>query len=363
MRYAFLIIIGLHALIHLLGFVKGFQVFDLKDFPLQISKSTGLIWLGAFFILAVTIVFYLIRHPFWWLFGFAGLILSQILIIGQWTDAKFGSIPNIILFLIVIIAFSKFEFERKADGEIKSILNASKPVKPIEEKNLDGLPKAVQRWLKFSGVIGKPGIENLYMEQSYKIKLKPEQENWYHAKASQTSTSDPPAFVWTVDMQMMPLVFTYGRDRFIQGEGEMLIKLLSFLPVAKDGPNPKINESALQRYIGELVWYPSACTLDQFKWREIDENTAEATMSYLQTEGSGIFEFDEEGKLIRFTAMRYMGSGEDAVKMEWFVQVLAHREFDGIILPSQCTATWRLESGDWTWAEFEVDKVIFNFHQ
>lgn len=205
----------------------------------------------------------------------------------------------------------------------------------------------------------KPGIQTLFMEQSYKIKLKPEQEKWYHAKAGQYSTTQPPAFVWTVDMQMMPLLYAFGRDKFMEGEGEMLIKLFSLFPVDKDGPNPQINESALQRYLGELVWYPSAAILDHFTWGEIDENTAEVRMRFNQTQGSGVFEFDHEGKLIRFTAQRYMGSGADAVKKEWYVKVLAYKEFDGITLPAHCNATWKLDSGDWTWAEFEVDKVVF----
>ncbi|WP_130276087.1 DUF6544 family protein [Cecembia calidifontis] len=243
------------------------------------------------------------------------------------------------------------------------MMEASKPARTITTNDITNLPLAVQRWLKFSGVIGKPGIETLCMEQSYKIKLKPEQVEWYEAQAYQYSTTQPPAFIWTVDMKMMPLLYAYGRDKFIHGEGEMLIKLLSLFPVAKDGPNPQINESALQRYLGELVWYPSAAILDHFTWKEIDENKAEVIMTFDQTQGSGIFEFDQEGKLIRFTAQRYMGSGPDAVKKEWIVKVLDYKEFDGITLPNRCNATWKLDSGDWTWAEFEVNHVAFNTGQ
>jgi hypothetical protein len=47
MKIFFFLLILFHALIHLLGFLKGFQILELKEFTLSISKSMGLIWLGA----------------------------------------------------------------------------------------------------------------------------------------------------------------------------------------------------------------------------------------------------------------------------------------------------------------------------
>jgi len=362
MKTAFSLFILLHALIHLLGFVKAFQLAELKDFPFQISKAMGLFWLGAAMVFLTTAIFYLKENTHWWLFAFVGLILSQALILSNWSGAKFGTLPNLIILLVAIIAYAQFSFQKKIAEEIQENISTTNSLPSLTDTSIQHLPLSVQKWLKHSGVLGRPAIQSVYLQQSYQLKLKPEQESWYSANATQLSITNPPSFVWSVDVQMIPLLFAFGRDKFAHGEGEMLIKLLSLFPVAKDGYNAQFNEAALQRFLGELVWYPSAAVLDYIQWKELDKNKAEATMKIGLTEGKGIFEFNDEGKLLQFTAHRYMGSGTNAIKKDWVVRTLAYKEFDGILLPSKANATWVLDSGDWTWAIFEVEKVQFNAH-
>lgn len=51
MKTALIIITFLHGLLHLLGFVKGFELKVIKELTLPISKPMGLLWL------AVTVLF------------------------------------------------------------------------------------------------------------------------------------------------------------------------------------------------------------------------------------------------------------------------------------------------------------------
>jgi len=360
MKFAFILLTLVHALIHLLGFVKAFQLAELKDFPIQVSKPAGLFWLGAAMMLLTVAIFYYLENKDWWIFAFIGLLISQALIISQWSEAKFGSFPNLIILLVAVIAFFQYNFEKKVQKETKAHIQNMEEVPTLTAASIQHLPAPVQKWLNRSGLVGNPPLKSVYSEQSYRLKLKPEQKNWYAASAQQLSTVNPPSFIWSVDVQMMPLLFATGRDRFYHGEGEMLIKLLALFPVANEGKNNQINEATLQRFLGEIVWYPSAAIMDYIQWKELDSHSAEATMQIGNSSGSGIFEFDDEGKLIRFSTQRYMGSGADAVKKDWIVEVLEHQAFDGILLPSRCSATWRLETGDWTWAEIQIDSVNFN---
>lgn len=45
MRTVFLIIVFLHGLIHLPGFVKAFGFHEVKELTLPISKPSGIVWL------------------------------------------------------------------------------------------------------------------------------------------------------------------------------------------------------------------------------------------------------------------------------------------------------------------------------
>ena len=71
-------------------------------------------------------------------------------------------------------------------------------------------------------------------------------------------------------MSVLPIA---GRDRYADGHGHMLIKLASLLTVA-DGAGPEIDQGTLLRYLGEIVWFPSAALRDYISWEAIDERSA-----------------------------------------------------------------------------------------
>ena len=130
--------------------------------------------------------------------------------------------------------------------------------------------------------------------------------------------------------------------------------------MANDGPNLQINEAALQRFLGEMVWYPSAALSDYVIWKDLGPQTAKSTMTLDGLSVSGIFTFDKDGHVKNFSALRYQGSGPEAKRSEWKVNVTSIKEFDGIMVPASGEVTWKLDSGDWTWAKFEIQDCTFN---
>lgn len=362
MKVLFLILIIVHALIHILAFLKAFDLAELKEFTSPVSKPMGLIWLLTLVLLTLTAILFLINHPNWWIWGIIGAVLSQILIFQFWSEAKFGSIPNLVIILVSIVGYAQSNFEKMVNQEIAFIKKESsiQDKKTITSEMIVDLPYPIKNWLEKSGVVGKPSMGIVQMEQVFEIKLKPEQHEWFKADTEQSISSYPPAFVWKADLNIMRFLSTTGRDKFINGEGEMLFKILSIFPVANDGNNPKINEAALQRFLGEIVWIPTAALEDYITWEAIDNQSAKATITFKGTTGSGVFTFSDNGELEQFSAFRYMGSGPEAKRVEWVVKALETKEFNGVKIPVLCNATWRLDSGDWTWAQFEVKKYNFD---
>ena len=66
-----------------------------------------------------------------------------------------------------------------------------------------------------------------------------------------------PEFIWRVRVQMMHVLPVAGRDSYVDGRGRMLIKLGSVVPVV-DAADEKIDQGALLRFLGEIVWFPAA---------------------------------------------------------------------------------------------------------
>lgn len=159
---------------------------------------------------------------------------------------------------------------------------------------------------------------------------------------------------------MMPLIQVAGRDKFSEGQGEMLMKLFSLFPVVSQGGNEKINSGSLQRYLGEIVWFPSAALSPYITWGMIDDRSAKATMTYQGNTGSGVFTFDEKGHFQRFSARRYRGGEEDAERREWIIIAKESEVRNNIRIPVKLEATWKLESGDWTWLKIEITHIEYN---
>ncbi len=359
-RILFLVTIGLHGLIHLMGLVKAFNFAEIKELTLNVSKFSGLIWGIAFLLFFVALVQNLTKNGHWWLFALIAVFISQLLIIFYWQDAKFGTIPNILIIIVALLSFAEYGFDRNISTEIERIMSNSVTgnTTVVTGDMLNGLPQPVSNWLLRSGVVGKEKVVTVRLKQKAKMKMKPGQKGWTDAKAEQYFSIREPAFVWKVDLKMFSLFGIKGRDKFIKGKGEMLIKVLSLFPVVNSKNNKKINEGTLQRFLGEIVWFPSAALSSYITWEEVDGLSAKATMTYGRTSGSGIFSFDKNGNFVQFSTMRYKGDGD--VPIEWVISVEETGVVNGIKIPVKLKATWKLDEGDWTWLKINITDIEYN---
>lgn len=103
MKAAFLSIIFLHGLIHLLGFMKAFDFAEISELTIPISRGWGLLWLTAAVTFLTAGILWIMKYHSWWIPTLAGIILSQVLIFSFWQDARFGTILNVLIFAVTIV--------------------------------------------------------------------------------------------------------------------------------------------------------------------------------------------------------------------------------------------------------------------
>lgn len=361
MRIIFLIIVLLHALIHLLGFVKAFNLAEVKELTLPISKPFGIVWLVTALIFLLYAYLYFTNNRQTWIFGLIAVLVSQILIITFWQDAKIATLPNLIILIAVAFFYGNSSFATLVEKEKAEILSKSeiKKAEVFSEAEIKDLPEVIQKWLKNSGAIGREKTQNGKIIQTAQMKMKPDQENWSTAKAMQYTVIPEPSFLWTVDLKMNRFMWFKGRDKFQEGKGAMLIKMNSLVNMVNE-TGEKINEGSLQRFLGEMVWFPSLAVSPYVSWEAIDDLSARATMSYKNTTGSGTFYFDENGDFVKFIALRFQGNEADAQRREWILTVDDYKFFEGIKVPSEMKATWRLDNEDWTWLQLKIEHIEYN---
>jgi hypothetical protein len=361
MNYAFSILILLHGSIHLMGFVKGFKFAEIQNLASEISITSAIFWLLAFSLFAMSAIGFMLEKNFWLVFAVLAVAVSSVLIVSTWSDAKFGMIPNVIILIVVLVSLSSLRMNKMITRETQEILSVrhSSESKIITDTDVKDLPAPVYKWIQNTGMLGKPAIRSAYIKQNALMKMKPEQNEWKSAKAEQYTVMDTPAFIWTVNMKMAPLITVKGRDKFVDGKGEMLIKINSLINVVNE-KGGRMDEGTLQRYLGELVWFPSLALSPYIAWEAIDDYSAIAYMNYKGTTGSGTFYFNEKGDFIKFVALRFKGNKKDAKRYPWVLTVDNYAVFEGIKVPSNMKATWQLDEGDWTWLDLEITSIKYN---
>ena len=249
---------------------------------------------------------------------------------------------------------------KKAAKERTAMLQkASKTTKTIQEEELKKLPLPVKKWLTSCGVTGKKRTNTAFVEQKLKMKLKPDQVKWYKGRANQLFTIENPGFNWAMQMKISPIINIKARDKFANGNGEMHIKMNNLITITK-ARGTKIDEASLQRFLGELVWFPSAALSEQIQWEAIDNTSARATIHVNGTKASGIFSFNAQGEVVSFSAMRFKDTGAEAEKRLWINTVEKTGIMNGIKVPVKTTTTWRLDDGDWTWLKLEITDIKLN---
>lgn len=361
MRVLLFLLIGIHGVIHLLGFLKGFQILKSESVELSVSRPMAFFWLSTALLFTVTSIAFFLKKDSWIFLGIIAVICSQILIFLHWQDAQWGTLANIVLFICLLFAFSNWLLEKKWAFEKKQFQDSidTHNTPTLLPEDVSHLPVVVQHWMKRSGVVGKPRTLGLRLQQSGKMKTKPS-SRWMPFTAEQYFNSQPPAFHWTAEVSMGLGLFLKGRDAFKEGEGEMMILLGALFPVVNEKNTPQMNSGAMIRYLAEICWFPSAAASPYIVWEARDPFSAKASFSQNGLTVSGIFRFSEKGDLESFEAERYFGGGSKAEKHLWVVTISDYLEQDGIRVPKQCSVMWKLPVGDFEWLRFSISKLEYN---
>jgi len=358
-----IVVIWLHILCHFNALLSSLDVFKIKFLTESDSLIEG-IFFGLIVIISLLSIILYDKTYIWSYLLMASCVISQCLVFVLWKKSGLISIINILGLLVSIVGVGKRLFITACSKELREMVSniQDDSHETISEATIAHLPAPVQKWLIKSGAIGKKRIMRMDSVQEYKLKMKEEQTEWFNAIANQTSFSNPPGFFWTLDMKMKGLP-VFGRDMFNKGKGFMTIKLLNLLNVVNVGGVEKINEAALQRFLGEAVWVPTVALCNYIKWEHVDDHTSKAIMTIDGVSGEGFFDFDDEGKPTRFRALRYQGVEENAERKWWHAEVLEHKNLGGYLVPSKCQATWKLDKGDWTWASFEIITARYSHYE
>jgi len=256
-------------------------------------------------------------------------------------------------FVVTGVAVASWRFQRRIDDESRALLAGARVSagRLLQSSDLAPLPPPVRRWLEVSGAVGKPIADTVRLTQRGEMRTAPDKP-WMPVSAQQYFSVDPPGFVWRVRASMKGLPIA-GRDRRAGGHGHMLIKVASVIDVA-NATGPEIDQGTLLRFLGEIIWFPSAALSPAITWEAIDATSARATMRQAGVTATAVFGFDERGRFDRLTAERYMSIPGGSRLEPWTIPITEWRVVRGIEIPVRGNAIWKLAEGDFDYYRWEI---------
>ena len=231
----------------------------------------------------------------------------------------------------------------------------------VTEADLADLPDTVQRYLHYTGIVGKEKISTVRLKQKGSLRQTPE-DSWKRISAVEYFSINPPAFVWMGKMGAGPFSIISARDSYLDDHGCMYIKMLGIKTIG-NVQGEEIDYSSLVRYLNEMMWFPTAFLNDNIHWEAINENSARVTIVNGNDSASAILHFDDQGAITNFVGDRYHEVNGTYVKDTWETPMTDYGEFNGLRLPVKGEAVWKMSSGDFSYIKLEITDLEYNMRK
>jgi hypothetical protein len=363
MNIALVSILVVHGLIHLLGFVKAFGLAPVAQLKRPITRTAGAFWLAAAVLLFGAGVLVAVRVPSWGYLAAAGVGLSQILIVLSWTDAKWGTVGNLLLLLPAIagvLSALPTSYASRFHSDVQQRLMVAPEPAMLTEQDLQHLPLPVQNYLRFTGSVGKPRVVNVRVTWRGSMRTKLDGD-WLPIRAWQVNFFDDPARLFYIESSMYGLPFD-GYHVYAGNTATMQIKVGGLVQVV-DARGPEMNRGETVTMFNDMcLLAPATLISPAIRWEEIDSVTVRGFFSNQGNTVSAILTFDPSGALRNFVSNdRYLSEdGKSYLSYPWSTPVGEYREFGGRKIASVGEAIWHMPQGEYAYGRFTVGGLDVN---
>ncbi|QOR36611.1 hypothetical protein IMX26_07330 [Clostridium sp. 'deep sea'] len=263
----------------------------------------------------------------------------------------------LIVLLIVTFSYSNYSFQRAYNAKVKEIFK-DKPLAQgtISKADLNRLPPLMQNYLAKSGLVGKPYVNKVRLEQQGRIRLKPNGK-WLSFTAEQYYRLDKPAFVWNTTIKILGIPIIRGMDIYQEGKGYMKIKVLPFFTVV-NATGKEVNEGSHSRYLNEIMWFPQMYLSNKLHYQQTAENKLLATFidSAITTTAELTI---SENKLLNFECNRWYMADEGNIARKWSTPLNKWGVLSDIYLPLAGHAEWDLDQSKFNYIEITIKDIEY----
>jgi len=267
---------------------------------------------------------------------------------------------------LIAVRLAERQWQSVSDKMLTSLRSREVPTPAtFSVEELAGLPPPVIRYFRHTLRDGQRIITHARITWEGRFNMgQPGKDNWRPFTAVQEFVPGAPGFVWDARISMVPGIPVFVRDSFVDGRGSMRGAVLGVVPVVTADATPTLASGALQRYLGEVAWLPTALLPRHgVRWTAIDDTSALATITAGETTVSLEFRFDDVGRNVSvFAPNRFYDNGKDQpVARPWEARSLRFGAHNGVIVASEAVAEWQLPSGRFAYWSGRPTRVEYRY--
>lgn len=358
MKLLFFFIILIHGIIHILGFLKAFQLAEINQLTKNISKQIGFLWLIALVLFLAAAIQLISNHDLWWITALAAIILSQVLIILFWQDAKFGTIANIIILLSVIAGYGFWSFENIFNKDVAQSLNTSSKAESnlLTENDIAHLPLPVQKYLRYAGVMNKEKVRNVKIV--FDVEMREKGKDWFKATSVQYNFYDEPTRLFFMKAKMFGMTVP-GYHRYVEAKATMDIRLFGLFSILKQSGDIMNKTETVTLFNDMCLMVPATLIDKRIQWEPIDSLTTKAIFTNKGISISAILYFNENGQLVNFTSDDRTAIS-DMKQYRFSTPIKDYKNINGINVPTYGEAIWHYPDGEFVYGKFWLKEIEYN---
>lgn len=357
-----------HGLIHLLGAAKGLGWAEVATLTEPIQPMIGVAWLLVAIVMVATGVLLAARKQRWWVAGVIGILVSQAVILTSWSDAKVGTLANLLLFAALGYAFVangpmsyRAAYRRLVETALRGPGQGARPV--VTEADLAHLPGPVAEYVRRSGAVGQPKVSSLRARIHGRIRAGAT-SRWMTYTGEQVNTyGHAPSRLFWMDARMFGLPVDVLHV-LVGRAATMSVKLCSMVSMVR-ASGPDMDRAETVTLFNDMcILAPSALIDAPIVWQPIGDNHIRGIFTNGAQSVTADLHF-HNGDLVDFFSDDRMSTspgGATFTPQGWSTPVSDYRDLGARRLATRGEGRWHTVApqGQFAYLEYNLDDITYN---
>ena len=275
----------------------------------------------------------------------------------------FSKTSNILIFIIAMTTITSCTSSKKMFQLKKSEEFASQPVKVesvLSKQETAHLPVCVQKYLDYTGAIGKSKPQNVCIEFDADMYRKPGDKPM---KAYSIQYNFYGKYTRLFLMKASKMGIPFRALHIYKNEQAIFqVKVAELFKVVNISGEILTKAETVTLLNDMCIFAPGSLIDNRLTWNVIDSVSTKVTLSNGKYVVSAMLYFNEAGELINFVSDDRSALQDDGTikQARWTTPVSDYQEFEGRKIPTVGKAIWNYPEGDFTYGVFKLRSIKYN---